>query len=224
VWKNHLAPFSAIAVAGRLNLRIYPIRSGTERWFIASLDLPVSVTNDGARPGVVNGLRLRLNFPRIPIPGNCEFIKPCYEIAPEDAKRINKNRFEWTDEIVVGDWMPFAVVPKVTVTKHFIFETRWDDPVIQEHIDCTLEIRSDSGTWREVTSWRLFLIAEIWSQLVDMGTSMGFYPNTADSVQEDCVPPDLHKYTGTKTEIPKGGLGEHNSYLDYPGRDEEESG
>lgn len=34
--------------------------------------------------------------------------------------------------LVLGDWMPFAVVPKTTVTKQFVFESRWDEPVVQE--------------------------------------------------------------------------------------------
>jgi len=41
LWKGHFAPFSALAVAGRLTLRIYPIRGGADRWFIASLNVPV---------------------------------------------------------------------------------------------------------------------------------------------------------------------------------------
>src|SRR5271157_13468 len=147
LWKTHFAPFSAIAVAGRLMLRVYPIKSGAERWFIASLDVPVSVTNEGARPGVIKGFRLRLHFPRIPIPGNSESIQPAFEIAPQDAKHISKDRFEWVDKIVVGEWMPFTVLPKTTVTKHFVFEAKWEDPVIQEVVNCTLEIRSASAKW-----------------------------------------------------------------------------
>jgi hypothetical protein len=220
VWKTHFAPFSALAVAGKLAIRIYPIRSGTERWFIASLDVPVSVTNEGARPGVINGLRLRLHFPKIPIPDNCELIKPVFEIAPEDAKYISKDRFEWIDKIVMGDWMPFTVLPKTTVTKHFVFETRWEDPVIQETVNCTLEIRSAPGKWREVTSWRMTLRGELWSHLVDLGGSIGHYPGEAESVLPDCLPPDLHKYTGTKASIPKGGLLAGDSYLDFPRGDE----
>lgn len=221
LWKTHFSPFSALPVAGRLMIRIYPIKSGNERWFIASLNVPVSVTNQGARPGVIDGLRLRLHFPKLPIPGNCEFIRPTFEIAPEDSKLISKNRFEWIDKIVVADWMPFTVLPKATVTKHFVFESRWENPVIQEIVDCTLEVRSDSGSWEEVTSWRLSLIEEMWSELVDVGAAFTVHPNKADSVLNDCVPADLHKYTGSKAQITKGGLGEaHDSYLDYPMHDE----
>jgi hypothetical protein len=223
LWKTHLAPFSALAIAGQLRIRIYPIKSGERRWFIPSLDVPVSVTNQGARPGAISGLRLRLHFPGIPIPGNCEYIKVTFEIAPQDAKSISKNRFEWTEKIVPSDWMPFAIVPKATVTKHLIFESRWETPVVQDIVDCTLEIRSDPSRWQNVTSWRLSLGADIWSGLVDGGVSIAFLPEGIESVLSDCIPPDLHKYTGTKDKIPKSGFGEHESYLDYPGDDPEGS-
>lgn len=216
LWKTHFAPFSTLGVAGRLRLRIYPIRNDADRWFIASLDVPISVTNEGARPGVITGLRLRLHFPQIPIPGNCEFIQPTYEIATEDADKINQDRFEWVDNIVKGDWMPFAIVPKATVTRHFIFETRWDDPVVQERVDCTLEICSDYCSWQIVTSWHVSLSADVWSELADTGVSMTFLPNRPENVVQDCVPADLHKYTGTKAESPKAGFLKHESHLDYP--------
>jgi hypothetical protein len=216
LWKTHFSSFSALSIAGQLVLRIYPIKSGDEGWFIASLNVPISVTNQGARPGVINGLRLRLHFPKIPIPGNCDIIEPTFEIAPVDAREISQHRFEWIDKIVVDDWMPFIVLPKTTVTKHFVFEKRWEDPVIQELINCTLEMRSDSDTWHEVTSWHLSLRPEFWSELVS-GGAFTFHPNKTETVPTDCVPPDLHKYTGSKAKIPQGGLAlEHDSYLDYP--------
>jgi len=37
----------------RMRLRIYPFRSGSERWFIASLDVPLSVTNEAVRHNVI---------------------------------------------------------------------------------------------------------------------------------------------------------------------------
>jgi hypothetical protein len=63
----------------------------------------------------------------------------------------------------------------------------------------------------------------MWSEHVDNGTAMSYYPAGHDFIHDDCVPPDLHKYTGTKSEIPKGGFGGHSSYLDYPEGDAPES-
>lgn len=213
-WKTHLSPFSAITVAGRLRLRIYPIRGANEeRWFVASFDLPIGVTNEGARPGVVDGLRLRLHFPNVPIPGNHEFVPPIFEIDPENANEISENRFKWIDEIVRGDWMPFTILPKTTVTKHFIFETRWEAPVIQEVVDCSLEIRADAGDWRTVKTWDLGLNEGVWSMLADGATAINYH--NPPSMTRICTPPDLHKYIGSKAEISKARRS-GPSHLDYP--------
>jgi hypothetical protein len=215
LWKTHFAPFGALAVAGRLTLHIYPIKSGTDRWFIASFNAPVSVTNAGARPGVITGLRLRLHFPLIPIPENREFFRPVFEIDASQAEAIGKNRGEWIKKLVVGAWMPFTVLPKATVTKHFIFEARWDDPVIQAIIDCALEIQSDSGDWKDVADWRVPLTPEIWSELTNVGSCFTFHANKENHLLNENVPSDLHKYTGSKDKIPEGGFFAHESSLDY---------
>jgi hypothetical protein len=195
----------------------YPIRSGNQRWFIASFDVPIGVTNQGARPGVISGLRLRLHFPGIPIPGNCEYVHPVFEINVADAKKISSERFHWIDKIVISEWMPFTMLPKQTATKHFVFESRWEEPVIQETAICTLEIRGDARTWQEAASWRLGFDGWVWSELADVGTSIS-YESAAGLTEEkiQCVPEDLHKYTGTKDAIPKGGFAAGSSHLDYP--------
>jgi hypothetical protein len=221
LWKTHFSPFSPLAVAGpRLTLRIYPIQSGPQRWFIVSLNVPISITNEGARPGVVNGLRLRLHFPGIPIPGNRDFIETAFEIDPKDAKQISSSRFEWLDKIVLGSWMPFTVLPKATVTKHFVFETRWEEPVIQKIVTCTLQVRSASKAWKDVATWDLTLIGEIWSELANRGTSLAFDLKGVGHDAEGCFPADLHKYTGIKGPIPQGGFDMASSRLDYPHTDE----
>jgi hypothetical protein len=138
-----------------------------------------------------------------------------FEIDPADAQEINKGRFEWMGEIVLGEWMPFTVLPKTTVTKHFIFESRWEDPVIQEVVDCTLEIRSGNREWQKVAKWTLCLSGAMWSELADVGTSISYHSDTRH-VDEGCVPADLHNYTGTKGQIPQGGFRAGPSYLDYP--------
>lgn len=51
---------------------------------------------------------------------------------------------------------------------------------------------------------------------MDKGAAIRFDPDEADPAQESCAPPDLHKYTGTKDQIPEGGFAAHDSYLDFP--------
>lgn len=217
LWKTHFSKFNPIAAVGRLCQRIYPIRSEKDRWYIASFDIPITVTNEGARPGNVKDLRLSLHFPSLPIPGNKELIRPKFEIEPSDARKIGRERFKWIEEIVIGEWMPFTVLPKQSVTKHLLFETRWEEPVIQERIVATLELMSDSSEeWKHVGTWEFSLNARIWAELANRGTSCSVDHRGSPQYYETCEPPDLHKYTGSKKEIPEEGFGAHPSYLDFP--------
>jgi hypothetical protein len=219
LWKGHFARFSPLALAGNLQQRIYPIRNGDERWFITSFDIPVSVTNPGARPGIVSGLRLRLHYPELPFPGNYEFFFPNWELRPDKLNCIDKNRFGWIDEVVAADWSPFVILPKATVTKHLLFEERWDSPVVQKRIVATLELKADWSTnWISVTEWKLALHPETWVDL-ENGKAMMYMPDRGQaSHEQQCSPPDLHKYTGTKATLPTAGAltAMKPSSLDYP--------
>jgi len=219
LWKTHFARFGPLAIAGNLTHRIYPIRSGTDRWFITSFDIPISVTNPGARPGCVDALRLRLHYPDLPFAGNHEFIYPKWELKPDKLNSIDKDRFGWIDEVVAADWSPFVVLPKATVAKHFLYEERWDTPVVQKRIVATLELHIAGRTdWISVSEWKLTVGPHTWVDL-ETGTAMVYQPEKTQLAGEiGCSPTDLHKYTGTKATLPaKGALsGMEPSHVDYP--------
>jgi len=223
LWKNHFARFSPLALAGNLQHRVYPIRSGDERWNLSSFDVPVSVTNPGAMPGRVTGMRLRLHYPELPFVGNYELIFPKWELDPKKLNSIDKDRFRWIDEVVIGDWSSFVVLPKTTVTKHLLFETRWDKPVVQRRVVAILELRSDErDDWRRVSEWTFGLPADTWVDL-ESGRAMVHVPdNSQEPFESQCSPPDLHKYTGTKANLPTQGALEsmEPSRLDYHESDE----
>ena len=214
LWKTQLSKFKTISIVGDLGLRIYPIRGEEGRWFIPSFDVPISITNEGARPGKILGLRLKVSFPDLPIPDNKECFYPKWEV---DGNRIGHDRFRWISEATVADWMPFVVLPKVTVTKHLVFESHWNDPVIQKRVNCVMEMYTDiKQEWAEVAMWELRLSSNMWSELVNKGSSFTFHPEGVLKKMEDKIhPPDLHKYTGTKEPIPDDGLGAGTTYLDY---------
>lgn len=217
LWKTHFAKFNPITTVGRLCQRIYPIRSEEHRWYISSFDLPITVTNEGARPGNVIDLRLSIHFPSLPIPGNKELIRPIFEIDPSNARKINRERFKWIEEIVIGEWMPFTVLPKKSVTKHLLFETRWEKPVVQDRIIATLELMSDSSEkWKHIGTWEFSLRAELWGELANRGRSCAVNPKGSPQYHETCQPLELHKYTSSKEEIPENGFGANPSYLDFP--------
>jgi hypothetical protein len=220
LWKGHFARFSPLALAGNLRHRVYPIRNGDVRWYITSFDIPVSVTNPGARLGFVTGLRLRLHYPELPFAGNHEFIFPQWELKPDKVNCIDRNRFNWIDEVVARDWSPFVILPKATAAKHLLFEARWDKPVVQDRIVATLELQADWRTqWLTVTEWKPILSPQVWSDLVN-GASVGYVPAKAQfPLTSECSPPDLHRYTGAKATLPTEGLltAAEPSYLNYPG-------
>jgi hypothetical protein len=218
LWKTHFQRFSPLALAGNLTHRIYPIKNGDERWYISSFDVPVSVTNPGARPGVVTGLRLRLHYPELPFAGNHEFVSPKWELKAEKVNLIDKNRFNWLDEVRAADWCRFILLPKVTVTKHLLFETTWNAPVVQKRIIATLELQTDSRSdWLKVNEWELAVLRETWVDLVN-GHSIGYQSDAGRGREPKYSPPDLHKFTGTKAALPKEGIlsSADPSFLDYP--------
>jgi len=167
----------------------------------------------------VTGLRLRLHYPELPFPGNHEFIAAKWELKPDQLNRIDKNRFEWIDEVVAADWSPFVILPKTTATKHILFEANWGEPVIQKRIVATLELQADwRNKWLTLTEWKLALLPKLWVDLAN-GSCMAYVPDQGHSQHwSECSPPDLHKYTGTKATLPAEGLvmAAEPSYLDYP--------
>ncbi len=219
LWQTHFAKFRAITTCGTLQIRIYPIRSKNNKWYLPSVDIPISITNEGARAGKVMGLRIRTNFPDLPIPNNYEIFQPEWEIDHKIFEPISGNRFEWIEKAVIADWMPFVVLPKQTITKHLIFESKWDEPVIQENISFELEINTDTDKkWRSIAKWHFVLSAPMWSELTNNGAAIACYEANTQSLlfKESINPSDLHKYTGSKVPIPKNGFGpSHPSYLDY---------
>ncbi len=219
LWKTHFAKFSTVLTVGQCSFRIYPIKSEGEEWYIPSLDVPISFTNEGAQVGKVEDARIRVTFPEIPIPGHYEMFYAKWIV---DGRKITRHRFDWIKKAVNQDWMPFVLLPKETKTKHIVFEPgRWDEPIIQNKMQCELEVRLvGKDSWDKIVTWTHGLQPDVWSELVEVGTSFCCHPDSLHSERDYVNPSDLHKYTGTKDEIPKGGFKSAPSYMNYP---EEES-
>jgi len=202
LWKTHFAKCNVLVAAGYLRHRIYPIKN--DGWYITSFDIPLSFTNSGAKPGIITGLRLKLHYSNLPVPDNHEYVYPQFEIDPKNYKQISKDRFKWIEKLLLSYWMPFIILPKSSISKHIVFETRWDDPVIQDKIDCSLEIEIDhKGNWFSVCNWSLKLHTERWSNLV-CGISMSYSQVGKPHGFRNVVhPQDLHKYTGSKDPLKK---------------------
>ena len=146
IWQTHFAKFKIVCSAGNLRLQIYPF----ERHYLPCVDIPITVTNVGAQAGKVIGIRVRVSFPSLSISKKYEFLDPIWDVDYKKYNPISNKRFEWIDKAVVGEWMPFVVLPKQTISKHLIFKSKWDEPVFYDNAIFELEIRTSiSRKWEK---------------------------------------------------------------------------
>ncbi|WP_406403062.1 hypothetical protein OH805_27345 [Streptomyces sp. NBC_00879] len=206
LWQSHLARFRPVAVAGPLKLRIAHIESKGETWYLPQVDCMVTVTNAGAKIGRVLGIRMVARYPKLPIPGAQETFRANFEVDPALYRKHEGNRFTWIRESQLGHPTPFVLLARSSVSKHIVFDTRWEDPVIQE-VEFTLELLTDRAKkWITVESWTHEIGGTVWSQLTEVGTSMMVHPKSEGPQHFAPEPTNLHDYTMGKKKIPKGGF------------------
>ncbi|WP_031445651.1 hypothetical protein [Arenibacter algicola] len=221
IWNTHFKKFTPILTVGNCKFRIYPIKSEGEKWYLPSFNIPISFTNNGAQIGKIEDIRIKISFPELPIPNHYEIFEPKWIV---DGKKLTNNRFEWIDNAVLEDWMPTVIVSKETKIKEIVFETRWEEPVIQKKMLCILEIKiDDKPKWIKAAEWNYFLDEKRWLNLAERGTAYISSPKPTQTKDVSIQPADLHKYTGTKEPLPKLDLNHAPSYLDYK-KDEKASG
>jgi len=214
LWKTHFAKFTPILTVGYCSFRIYPIKNGDEKWFIPSFNIPISITNKGAQPGKVENIRIKVTFPELPIPNHYEIFNAKWIV---DGNKITKERFEWVDNAVIENWMPMIVLARETKTKNIVFENiRWEEPVIQNKMVCTLEIKTDANSnYEQIAKWNYSLTTKDWVFLVDNGKGFMVSEELNAVIEDKVFPKDLHKYTGTKEDFSKIKIKSSPSYLDY---------
>jgi hypothetical protein len=214
LWKTHLAKFNPLITIGTCRLRIYPIKNGNERWYLPSFDIPLSFTNQGAQTGRIEDIRIKITYPKLPISNHFEMFYPKWDV---NGKEISNQRFEWIEKSVKEDWMSFVLLSRETKNKHLIFETRWEEPVIQGIVNCALEVKytGTKAKWKEIGKWTTHLTKDTWYDMAENGRSYGTSPNIEENIKELIYPLDLHKYTGTKDSIEPDQKDTPPSYLDY---------
>lgn len=213
LWKTHFARFHPKGTVGALTMRVYPWRNGNERWFVPTFEVPISVTNAGAVPGVVTGVRLVLRYPELPISDNKECVYAEWELDREAEEQFDAQR-KWSEKAM--SWMPFVVLPKTTVTRRLVFDTRWEKPVIQSKVEFALEVATGPKDWTTLGKWIFGLNAPVWKGLVQGGAFSTDPTDTAKKWRE-VNPRDLHKYTGSNEPLGKETAIVHGSpsYLEY---------
>lgn len=186
LWQTHFAKFKILCTVGNLQYKTYPFQQGKNIWYIPSIDIPIAVTNIGARTGKIVGLRIRLRYQDLHTKQNFEFFSPKWEVDYKKYYPISGKRFEWIDKAVIGEWMPFVVLPKQTMVKHLVFETRWEEPVLHENITFDLEIlTSSSKRWQKVAHWNAFFSHGMFDEHEDINSVSAFIFPEANSEKID---------------------------------------
>jgi hypothetical protein len=161
-------------------------------WCIVSFTTPVAILNAGAQPGIIEGMRLKLQYPLAPLPQNCEYLPATFVLDTTKSAHIGFSRRAMLRDIVIGEPMPFPILSKATVLHHVAFETRWDTPVVQERATAVLEIMFNAN-WQTVASWDSVSLDRsfTWPQLID-GSSFSFRAAGNAQPERGCTPHNLH--------------------------------
>ena len=217
LWRAYLARFSPMTTAGYLTLRICPVRSGDNRWYVVLFDSSLAFANSGPRPGRITGLRLSLHFPEVPIPDNCIRIHATREVDHLKATHDFRDFFAWLDDVSIAHWSPFLLPVGSATNKHFHFQTRWDSPIIQKKCIATLEVLSDrSKRWQAAATWKVMLDKNVWSEFLSHASTFAFTPISFPHVLVESNPKVLPKYISDPDFRPTEGFIDCNSIPDWP--------
>jgi hypothetical protein len=77
LYRAHLAPATIRAVVGTMRLRLYEYTDGSDTWHMPVFHVTCSFTNEGARVGVVDGLRLRVHHVELAPQDNYQTLSRC---------------------------------------------------------------------------------------------------------------------------------------------------
>jgi hypothetical protein len=185
LWQTHFAKFKLVNTVGNLQIRIYPLQHKKEKWYLPTIDVPISLTNEGASVGKVLGLRIRINFPDLPKPNNYQIINPKCEVDFKKFESTSNQFFKWMDEAILREWMPFVVLPKQTITKHLVFQSRWEKVIIQDKVIFELEIYTNiKKKWQRIAQWDATLSSEVWNSKIDDISSFVFSEENMGSIEK----------------------------------------
>jgi hypothetical protein len=212
-----------IIASGPLSIRITPFRNSESRWFVVDAIADFTFTNAGARPGLIYDLRLKAEYPKLPIPNAHEYFALDYEVDPRKFEEHAQNRLEWTQKAAIGDGAETILLPRQSQSKRLVFSRRWESPVIQQLIVLTLEVYSDDlRKWKAYDSWKPSLTEKTWVWMANHRGCLVTDTDSRPSFADEANPNDLHEYTGPEKELTQEIPWSEPSYLDY--RDDDDAG
>jgi hypothetical protein len=204
LWRSQLSPMRLIVASGPLTLRITQFSGNDNRiWYIAEVAADFTFTNSGAQSGVIRNLRIRVDYPDLPINKGHEYFSLTAEV---DAKEYDKHAHDrrWLKHAMLNYGAPFTLLGGESKSKRLVFDSRWDQPVNQRTIAFTVEIYSSrSKKWRAYETWRHRLEESYWNGLIDRKMGLSQYPESWPRPDSNCsYPSNLHDYTGKPNSTP----------------------
>lgn len=174
LWKTYFFKSKPFFRVGGLREHIYPIKSGDEEWYICSFDIPISISNHGAKLLIIENIRLKLIYRDVDLIDNYEYLYTKWSIDPKDSNKIDIDRFKWIESIELLDWIPQLIQSRSVTSRSFIFETRLDFPIDQK-IDIILQVKMlHSKSWMDIKDWNIEHDLALWEMLIFSGSSMTY--------------------------------------------------
>ena len=163
---------------------------------MAEAVIDFTFTNAGARSGIVQNLRLRIDYPELSIAGAHEYFSLTSEVNPSEYDKHRKNR-EWFEYARTGPGAPFILLTRESQTKQLVFSRRWEKPINQRTIIFSVEIHSErSKKWQKYETWKHRLTEGDWEAMVNRQMGLSQYPDSWPRPDaRTFFPANLHDYT-----------------------------
>jgi hypothetical protein len=147
LWRSHLAPFCPTLLSGPLAFRLDRIEpsfsGGNHLWWIPTVDLTLTIANEGAKAGRIHDVQLVFTDAQCPendMVFEANWIVDYAKFLPNIGQRS-----EWIRSAILWEWCPMLVGPKETKTMHVVFQAhRWDILTEGMHANYTIELKAFS--------------------------------------------------------------------------------
>jgi len=207
MWRSHFARGKLIWAPGRASFSITGFRkegatADDPGWFVPDLAIPMTIANSGAQAVIVRGLRLKVEYPELPIPGAHEIWELNCEL--DTTTELQSGTWRTALDAAQGNGTPFIVLPKSSIDRRFLFACRWERPVVQRMV-FTLEVwTSRKPKWRTVETWKFGITGAGWVNYAIDGGRMGVVAagQIAALFRRQTNPENLHDYTGPTKPLP----------------------
>lgn len=203
LWRTHFFRGTAIFAPGAATLSVTQWVNSGHTWYTPDIVIPTYIANTGTNPITVQGLRVRVEYPGLPIPDAHEYWE--FNLELDTSSHLTQGPGRNALEAEKGMGPPWIVLPKTNVEKRFVCWTRWEKPVVQP-LKFVLEARTSlSPKWKPVEAWSATITPSWWMDFTETGSNMLMHAESQEEVRRanGISPRDLHKYTGPADSLPE---------------------